>query len=166
MDDYPTEPLTATVEHLAELIPRALRVQSYSTPRIFGKGTKYLPENIYKSKDAQNTCNSLLKLNATLALLNLKELSLVSDIESFKITFREFNYSSFTDEMITFVGNFEKCTSFYSSYLDTVESIRALLMSTATRNISFGDTFIFEKESKVISWCMIHGVPILCLCLT
>ena len=144
-DERPTE--SASV--MADLILEAFSVNEYLTPRIPSFSTKYLPETIFESKSAENVCMEYLVLEVTPAVTNLKNLSCLNDSREFDETFSVFNYTQFTDDMITYVDLFEKCTAYYSSYLDSVASFAAYFDTTAKTHASFGRGFIFEKRSQV-----------------
>ena len=146
---YATEPLTSTAKFLAELIHEAFTSLEYTKPRASTYGQQYLPENIYENKSAEDKCNAILTLNITEAVFNLRELSSQSNIDDFHAKYNEFNYIMFIDQMIDFVDNFEKCTSYYSSFMDRVVALASNFSATASSMVSFGDTFVFEKESEV-----------------
>ena len=144
------EPLQETARFLARLIHEAFSDLTYTTPRESKSGDAWgLPESIFESKTAENVCNVTLRLDITTVVSNLKELSNVSNAEDFYLKFNEFDYTVFTDEMVKFVEQFEKCTSYYSMFIDSLVALLSYFDSIASMDISFGDTFIFDKEAQV-----------------
>ena len=144
-----TELPAAKAKILAGLIDEAFTALKYTVPRASTYRREDLPEKIFESKASESECNTTLMLNVTLAVSNLEELSSLNNSIDFYVKFKEFNYSVFIDDMITFVENFERCTSYYSAFIESMTSYSSYLVSITKRNISFGDTFIFEKESQV-----------------
>ena len=121
-----------------------------------------LPDKIFESKTAEIVCNATLRLNITAAISNLRELSNESNTGDFYLKFNEFDYSRFTDEMVKFVEQFEKCTSYYSMFIDNVVAFASDFYSFVRTNKSFGDDFIFEKESHVtcLQWLLLWQTTI------
>ena len=138
---------TEAAKLLANLVHKAFSNLTYFTPRDYGPDTPYLPGKIYENKAVEIECNASLKLNTTPVEANLIELSGLNETTDFKIKFKEFNYNGFINEMIDFMETFEKCTSYYKSYLDSLESVSS--SHGAARSVSFGESFIFEKEAQV-----------------
>ena len=147
---YVTEPLQETARFLTSFIQEAFTNLTYTTPResTYGQDGS-MPETIFESKSVEMACNVALSLDITAAVSNLKVLSSQSTIEEFRLKFQEFDYTVFTDKMVEFVEQFENCTSYYSRFISSVVDFFSDAYSFARRNISFGDSFIFEKESQV-----------------
>ena len=150
-----SKPLPETAGSLKDLIHDAFNDLYYAEPRDSYMNSEFLPEKIHESKTAETDCNAALALKTVPAELNLEELSSLTDKGDFDMKFGEYNYSRFIDEMISFVASFEMCTSYYSSYIDTVASLGSSFLSLSKRSVSFGESFIFEKESKVN--CLRHN---------
>ena len=147
---YLTEPLQETARFLASLIQEAFTNLTYTTPRESTHGQYGLmPKTIFESKAVERACNVALSLDINAAVSNLKEMSSQSNIDDFRLKFQEFDYTAFTDKMVEFVEKFEDCTSYYSRFIGSVVDFFSDAYSFARRNISFGDSFIFEKESQV-----------------
>ena len=146
---YLTEPLQETARFLASLIQEAFTNLTYTTPRESTYDGGGMPKTIFESKAVERACNVALALDINAAVSNLKEMSSQSTIEDFRLKFQEFDYTAFTDKMVEFVEQFEHCTSYYSRFIGSVVDFFSGAYSFARRNISFGDSFIFEKESQV-----------------
>ena len=146
---HATEPLTDTARFLADCIQKAFNTSAYSTPIDPNLEDKYLPEKIYASKEAEQECKTTLNLDIAPVLRHLRYLSTLYRVSTFRAKFQEFEYSRFIREMIMYVGAFEKCTSYYSTYLDAASSSASSLLSLAKRDIKFD--FLFEKESQVMN---------------
>ena len=148
---YAIKPLTKTKTAgiLADLIFEAFTSLEYTKPRDSTYSQQYLPENIYDSKSAEEKCNAALILNVTGAVSNLRDLSSQNDVNDFQAKYNEFNYTLFIDEMIKYEANFETCTSYYSTFINRLVALASNFSATASKTISFGATYVFEKETQV-----------------
>ena len=147
---YVAEPLQETARFLASLIHDAFSDLTYTTPRESTYSyVGLLPAKIFESKAAENVCNATLSLDITAAVSHLRQLSNESNAGLFFQKFHEFDYTVFIDEMVKFVEQFQNCTSYYRMFINDAVAFVSDFYSIVMKNISFGNTFIFEKESQV-----------------